>query len=362
MTGGVEELRARPGIVLPLALIALVALGLIASSLAFVAAQQRVIASRRADLVRARLAAESALALALTRWEPGTELPAGEPHLLGWSHGTLPGGGAHAASAEVLEEGFLFIRGTGRTDAGALASAGFLARFPDMDAMAGAVTVAIETAGPLSVGHLGVVGAAPGNLAFEPDPPCPGSGPPPSGGALRLPESAELWIADGAVIDGEVIRAPPGQTREAVAEWLQLADHRLAGTVVLAPATEGDTCVASPTNWGAPYSPDSPCARHAPFVHAIGELELAAGAGQGVLYAAQGLRLGRGTAFFGLVVAAGALEVEPDAVVRGAIVAGGPVRIDGEVSFNPCLAAWALSSSGLNRPARRPGRAAVPAF
>jgi hypothetical protein len=362
VTGGAEEPRARPGIVLPLALIALVALGLIASSLAFVAGQQRVIASRRADLVRARLAAETALALALTRWEPGTELPAGEPHLLGWSLGTLPGAGRHAASAEVLDEGFLFLRGTGQTDAGAFASAGLLARLPDLDAIADGVTAAIETAGPLFVGDFGVVGGAPATLAFEPDPPCPGSGPQPLGGALRLPESAELWIADGAIIDGEVIRAPPGQTREDVAEWLQLADHRLAGNVVVAPATEGDACVASPTNWGAPYSPDSPCARHAPFLHATGALELVTGAGQGVLYAAEELRLRRGTAFFGLIVAVGALEVEPDALVRGAIVAGGPVRIDGEVSFNRCLVAWALSSSGLNRPARRLGRTAVPAF
>jgi hypothetical protein len=352
----------RPGIVLVLALLVLLALGLLGAALVTAAGQQRRIAARHGDLLKARLAAEAALTLAVVDWPPGFELPEGGPVALPWAAGLLPGAGVHRATGERLTDGLLLLRGEGEVGVAARAVAAGLARVPALDSVGGLVAAALEAGGTLHLGTEAVIDAT------APDPPpgwplerCPGGEA--TAAALRLAVPEGLVREDGAVVLGSIEAGTADRLIAALRPLLRSADHRLGMRGAPAPRVEGDDCLEDPWNWGDPRAPSSPCGDRFPFLHAPQNLEITGGFGQAVLYVEGDLVLRSDTELSGLIVVTGRLEVERGAAIRGTVVAAGePGHVAGEIRLSRCAAGLALRHSGATRPLPNPGRTAIPAF
>lgn len=165
--------------------------------------------------------------------------------------------------------------------------------------------------------------------------------------------------------DREAARAL-AMVRPGGATWRALAAR---ATVVVAdgatrsplPALDADgTCdTAASGNWGEPGGTGiavAPCSRHAPVVHALGDLRIDGPArGQGVLLVNGNLVLDGDVALHGLVLVRDTLVLGAGTLVRGAVVSGavslGGVGTRGAtVRWSPCALAAArraLAPSGV---------------
>jgi hypothetical protein len=102
-----------------------------------------------------------------------------------------------------------------------------------------------------------------------------------------------------------------------------------AGASIAGPAPaldhDGKCDLSAPLNWGDPLrtqGADSPCRDYFPVTHALGDLHITGGAGQGILLVDGDLTIDGGFQFFGLVLVRGALVTTGSAAqVVGAVVA-----------------------------------------
>ncbi len=126
------------------------------------------------------------------------------------------------------------------------------------------------------------------------------------------------------------------------------------------PILSNATCVtALPGNWGDPYASGTPCGRYFPLVHAVGDLEIRAGRGQGVLVVEGSLTVAGGFSFAGLVLVGGSFTAEGIGTrIEGAVIvmnAGGSgSRVDGAttIQYSSCGLERALIGSGEPKPLR----------
>ncbi|MCC6319631.1 MAG: hypothetical protein IT361_18320 [Gemmatimonadaceae bacterium] len=114
-------------------------------------------------------------------------------------------------------------------------------------------------------------------------------------------------------------------TGNAWASLLARATVTLAPGAVVAPAPTlrvGVCDTSDSTNWGEPRGAGA-CARHAPVVHATGDLELRGGRGQGVLLVEGDLTISGGAEFHGVIVTRDDLRSgRGGGRVYGAVLAG----------------------------------------
>lgn len=126
-----------------------------------------------------------------------------------------------------------------------------------------------------------------------------------------------------------------------------------ATVITPAPTMVGAACDTSNTmNWGSP-SVTGPCQAHSPLIHALGDIEIRGGEGQGVLIAEGDVTFTLGGRFYGVVLSRDDLVMRPPAggTLFGVALAGnlrGPPTdhptIDGNslVQFSRCAAEAAL--------------------
>ena len=197
--------------------------------------------------------------------------------------------------------------------------------------------------------------------------------------ALTVRDSASVQV--GALISG-ADALPPGWTCPPVASpaadisagdttraALSAADSAaiaasaqaaiLAGATIAGPAPaydpEGRCDLSAPRNWGDPLlarGPASPCRDYFPVIHALGDLHVTGGEGQGILLVDGDLTIDGDFQFFGLVMVRGALVTTGTAAhIVGAVVASraslGAATV---VQYSRCALSQALLG------------AAVPAF
>lgn len=103
----------------------------------------------------------------------------------------------------------------------------------------------------------------------------------------------------------------------AMADKTFLGNQNFAGTIF--PQTSGGECLtASPTNWGDPLNPASPCFPYLPIVYVAGNLTISGGGyGQGILLVDGDLSVSGTFEYYGVVV------------VRGKAIWGGSARLIG---------------------------------
>ncbi len=367
--------QSPPGFVLLAAILLVAVAGLALAAGTAVAAHAVVIARGRADAVRARLAAEAAVRLALAGWRAGDEraLPLlGERALA--PPLTLPGGAVAGVRVIRLGGDLYLLRAEGRSGvararAGAvvrvLSVASLLAPFPA--AIAGervrlGASARVRVAAPVS--------APPGWSSPSCDPAAADSLAAVFGSAARPGVAAAELEAGSASIDGEPPAAAGALDPDTVGfgplSWERLAavaDRTESGAVRLAPVERADECDrAAAGNWGAPLDPATPCGGFFPLVYAPGDLRVLGGAGQGVLVVRGRLELQGDTHFYGAIFVGGHLEAEPGVALWGAARAGS-VSWAGDATYAACTLLRALGRSpGLGHPWRTGARLWVPMF
>ncbi len=352
-------------------LVAVAALALAAGTAA--AAHAVVLAGSRADAVRARLAAESAVRSALAGWRAGDEraLPLlGERALAPL---TLAGGAAGRPSVRRLGGDLFLLRAEGRAGA-ARARAGAVVRILSVASFLPPFPAAIAGDG-VRLGASARVGVSP--PASAPPAWLPASCDPSAAdtlaavfGVAQRPGIATGELeADGASIVGDPPVAGPTAADSGgfgPLSWDRVAaaaDRTETGALRLAPvAPDGDCDRAAAGNWGDPLDPGSPCATWLPLVYAPGDLRILGGAGQGVLVVRGRLLLEGDTRFYGTIFVGGAVQAQPGVALWGAVHAQ-EVSWAGEATYSACAVLRALGSSpGLGRPWRIGARLWIPLF
>lgn len=140
--------------------------------------------------------------------------------------------------------------------------------------------------------------------------------------------------------------------RDSIADAaLQLA----ADAVLSAPSPSldaaGECDVARTDNLGDPLrvlGTASSCADYFPVLHAPGNMRIAGGAGQGMVLVDGNLTLGSGARFSGVAVVRGVLEITEHSELIGAILASSVVVNDGSrVSYSSCAVERALRGAAV---------------
>jgi hypothetical protein len=292
----------RPGVVLVLALLALVAIEAVALGVVFLATQESRVAAAHERALRARLAAEGAAAAAAAEWR---RAPA--DLVCATDADTVP-----VTVTLSTADGF---EATGRVER--LPGRWLVARAEAVDAAGVRFSTALAFASPHPAQLLGFFPAA---LAGSTGAAVPA-------GAAVVPDG----VGELAVLLGAAAR------------------RSVSGDLVVAPALTNGRCDGSaPLNWGAPLDPAHACARFAPLVAITGPTRLLAGAGKGVLVVNGHLELREGSHFSGVILVAGQLTVAEGAAVTGAITVadGGAAENHGAVEYSACAVRRALLASG----------------
>lgn len=359
----------RAGIVLVLALVALLALALAGTAAVYAAGHASLVATARVNALRARLAAEAAARAGAARWNdslralaPGQSVAVGDARIRRLSPG-------------------LFLATAEARDHGAVARAGFLVRVLELREslvlFPAAVAGASVRIGAGATADAGAAAAAPPGWDDTRCPPGLADTLAAVFGAVGLP-GAEAPSALALDVAGRADGEPPTAVAPALADTLpglgplswgrlaSLADRVEGGSVRIGPVLDGVACATGAAgNWGDPTHPAAPCADHFPLVVAPGDLQLLGGAGQGVLVVEGDLVVSGDTRFDGAVLAAGDVILRDSATVHGAVRSAGTITLDdeAEVDYSACaLARVLLEAPALDRPFRPRGRWRVPVF
>jgi hypothetical protein len=142
-----------------------------------------------------------------------------------------------------------------------------------------------------------------------------------------------------------------------------------AGTLLtgIAPIVAGTTCVASvnPANWGEPnhVALPTPCETYFPVIHALGDLKITGGRGQGILLVDGDFTAAGNFQFTGVVITRGALKMSGTgnkivgAVMAATVSVDDDVTLSGNTSilYSSCALVASLSASAYPKQARQRG-------
>ncbi|HEX7052134.1 MAG TPA: polymer-forming cytoskeletal protein [Longimicrobiales bacterium] len=341
----------------------LLGLGTVSAALLYVGLQESRISRAGADVLRARLAAESAVRIALAMWDTREFRDMAPAEVR-----ALDAASPAAADRIVVERlaGSLYrIRAQATAPSGARARAGIVIRTLDIAELWRPFGAAITLRGDLRVdAQADVVGLDYGDFAAQwtPDD-CPAAA---FTDLVRTFGRADL---PATRVPDSVAATEPGATRIgplAPTTLADIADHVVTGDLTPAPAYDTGRCdTGVPANWGAPLAPDDPCGHFFPLVFAPGDLHVSGGAAQGVLIVAGDLTIDDGARFYGPVVVAGRVTIRDTSTIRGALIGSGDVAVHDQarITYDPCAIWRALARApALNRPFRSGPRFWVPAF
>ncbi len=324
--------RREAGFALFFVLVALVCIAAAATGTLTLAAAQARTSGGRLELLRARVAAATALSDVLSAW-PADPDSAALADAAGVPPGSLPGS---VVRRSWLADGLVLLRAAAAAGANRRrATAGLAAVVRSI--RPAELVAAVSAAATLGPGASLLLDPA-GTLAAASGTPCDSG-------------AAGVRIAGGSFSGGTagVTGAPPFDTTTA-----QPLDH-------LGPLALAQIEAAADTVLGAgPFSSTSPAGvALVPAGVAADVLEFS-----GILVAGGDVLLPPGAVVQGLVLVAGSLTIQPGASVTGAlVVAGGSATVGGTVAFDRCVLATATASGGLFRhPFRLPGRFWLPAY
>jgi hypothetical protein len=346
----------------------LLALGLLAAGLVFIAAEESAIARGTEDQLRARLAAESAVRGGLSGWRAVDYrgMATGASREIGAEVAGLPAGGTQSITVERLAGPLYLIRARAATAGGTMARAAGLVRGLEPAELWQAFPAALTTEGPLELwGEEAVAG-----LFAEPS----AGGEPGAAGCLEA-AVRELEIAFGDV-ERPALRAAGDGRRPALhlgpldlTAVRQVADRYANSAVAPRPVEAAGRCdYDAVDNWGAPGSPGSPCADHFPLILAPGDLHFTDGIGQGILMVAGNLTMSGEASFHGAVVVAGGLHLRDQAKIIGAasIAPDGlsaTLAHESRITYGACALLRAFTEApALNRAFRPRDRGWIPQF
>lgn len=364
-SGSGEARALRGGFALVTILLILTALGLLATGLVFIAAEESTISQGMESRLRGRLAAESSVRAALAGWraEEYHDLEIGAVREIGPEVAGSPPGGS-SITVERLAGPLYLLQAhvTARDGMGTRATA--IIRSVNAAELLPALPAALTTAGPIELWDSNAVeGFSPEVASGEEVAEC------------LAPALQEIHAAFGGTERPAVQTIPADLAATYKLGPLDtnalshLADR--VETQALSPwPTESDAGCETMAhgNWGEPLRPDSPCARYFPVINAPDGLHLSDGQGQGILVVDGDLTIAGETEFFGVLIVAGRLTLRDRARVAGAAIIHGaayPTLLldESRLTYEPCAIMAALkNTTALNRAFHPGDRAWIPQF
>lgn len=335
---------SRRGAALAVVLLLLLAMTALGHGVLLLARRELAASRAGQGVVRARLAAQSAVRL-LAAMPP----PPGLDSVPVWGlvpgpSGALTGTGYRGALRRLSRERWMLQgwgRGPGDTEVGVGRTAWIL------DPVARVVSaIAVVTAGPEAL--VQVEGTVEGE-SFTATP----SGLPAAVCADWQPALDSL-VEPGGI---PPVGVAPDWARErdalavgplAAADLLRRLPEGPGGSGAPAPTEElGECATGDPWNWGDPDRPYRPCGTHLPARAVEGDLVMEGGVGQGLLLVMGDLILRGEARFHGLVLVGGALTVREGARIEGVARVGAGLHVgpDSRIAGSACRALRALAAA-----------------
>lgn len=356
----------RNGFALVVVLLTLITLTLLVSGLIYISAEEVWITRGTEELLRTRLAAESAVRSELARWETTHhhELPVGARRGITPAEPAAPPAGTTTTTIERLDGPHFLLRARTTAPGGTRATAAAVIRTIDPIELWRELLATIATTGQIdSQGNDALIG-------FSPDPDATGAEL-----ACQITALPAMSAAFGTAERPPSIELPPGR-----AEILRLgpldanalqhnADRVEAGNITPHPSTGEDGCATEArANWGAPRQPGSPCEEYFPLIFAPNGLRIEGGQGQGILTVTGDLTISGNTEFHGIVLVHGNLRLTGQARIHGAAIITGPgasttIEGDARLNYDPCSLESAINGAQITKRAYHPvDRSWVPSF
>lgn len=358
----------RQGVALPMAIFALVVIGVLVGASFFIGRQEQIVGRNTVRVQQAFAAAEGGMQQAVVLWDPQVYngLAVGDSATFG---GTLTGTGWYRGSVKRLNSLLFLARSEGfSTDSATRQQIGMLLRLRPVEVD---ITAALRTQGQVRVGGSSYTNGndnLPSGWTGCPalEPPLPGiQMPDSSGGNFSTSGCGGLsCIAGNPKIDEDTTITTATLTTFGDAtfdDWRDLATKRITGgTRRIEPSVTGGACNrADPNNLGAPLSPTSACGGYFPVTWVEGDLNINGVQGQGVLIVNGDLDVQGGFEFFGPVLVRGRLSTQgTGGHFNGGVIAAN-VDLDQNtilgnavISYSSCAIARALQNSAPAAPLR----------
>ena len=371
--------RTRSGVALPMVLGAMVLIGVLIAGVMFASLQEFRIGGNSQHQARAAAAAEFGLNRVIAEWQPlnNTKMLAGDT--LKYNY-TLSSGGTAAVTATRLPGPFYWVvsegqAGAKRVDLSARRQYGQMLRLDQPDVgFLGALTAR----GGVTVGGSAFVSGKDSKASGWTG--CPATADVPG---VALPDTTGAKLPGCSVsktcVSGSTafLQTPVANDTSTYFNYGNTNYTKLAavaskvipnGTTIpaLAPTVVGGVCnIALLNNWGDANrnTPAGKCESYFPVIHALGNIHITGGVGQGILLVDGDLQMSGSAWFVGVVIVRGTLRTSGSGAGVYGVVMAANVNLDDEttvignsyIQYSSCAVANVLAASAMVIPVKERG-------
>lgn len=370
----ITSLRSRRGMALPLALFALIIIGVLITAVFTIARLEARQGNGSIATLQAFEAAETGLATMLGNWNTASYNALQVDSTLTLPTVTVGGGARYATSIRKMNATTFLARSEGQLldPNGRISTRREVVQLMRLLQAQIPINAAITTRVGINVtgsSQVSGVDSIPGGWGSS----CPPAGPTRPGIRDSSGNVTTSGACSGAscIVGSPRIQTDPTVTTSSFTQFgaVSFASLAASATKVLSasvyngigPVTTGSPAVCSTgvlTNWGAPRSPSThACFNYLPVIYHPGDVKLNGGTGQGVLLVGGNLELAGGFEFFGPVVVMGRLR----STGTGGHIYGGLMANDADltvsllsgnsvVNYSSCAVNRALQAIATGRP------------
>ena len=361
-------MRDSRGVALPMAVFALVVIGVLVGASFFIGRQEQTVGRNTVRAQQAFSAAEAGAQLQVANWDPSVYNGMAVGGQVTYA-GTLSGSGWYRGSVRRLNTLLFLVRSEGFSqDSTGRQQIGMLVRLRPVEID---IAAALTTQGDVRVGGSSRTDGndnAPAGWSGCPalEPPLPG---------IRLPERDDIstsgcggasltcvtgspQVEEDPTINDSTLTTFGDATFD---DWRSLATKVISGgNRRIEPSLTGGACnKADPNNWGSPLAPTAACGSYFPITWVEGDLNINGVQGQGVLLVNGDLDVQGGFEFYGPVLVRGSVNTQgTGGHFSGGVIAAN-VNLDQNdilgnavVTYSSCAIARALQNSAPAAPLR----------
>lgn len=317
MTRNHDVLDNTRGVALPIAIFALVVIGVLVGASFFIGRQEQSVGRNTVRLQQAFGAAEAGMQLQAANWMAtgANQMPVGGSISFG---GSLSGSGWYRGDVRRLNDLLFLVRSEGfSTDSNSRQQLGMLLRLRPIEVD---ITAALKTQGATKIGGSSFING------YDTPPPgwagCPALLPALPG--IQLPDAGDITTAGcgglSCVAGEPKVDEDPTITTSSLTSFgdadfddlMAMATKIVpGGNRKIEPSVVDSVCnVADRNNWGAPLQPASECGNYFPIIGSTTNLNINGVQGQGVLVVDGDLSVQGSFEFFGPVIVRGRLKTQ----------------------------------------------------
>jgi len=361
-----HRLSSRRGVALPMAIFALVVIGILVGASFYIGRQEQTVGRNTVRLQQAFSAADGGLQLEVANWDPPTfnAVAVGDSVSFG---GTITGSGWYRGTVRRLNDLLFLVRSEGFSrDSNARQQVGMLVRLRPIELD---ITAALKTQGATKIGGSSFIDGndnLPAGWSGCPSllPPLPG---------IQLPDATDITTAGcgglSCVSGSPKVDENPNITYDSLTTFgdANIDDLKALATKIvpggnrkIQPSLTGGACnKADLNNWGSPLTPGGACGGYFPIIWSDGDLTINGDQGQGVLIVDGDLSVQGGFEFYGPVIVKGALKTQgTGGHFNGGVIAANisleqnDVLGNAVISFSSCAVMRALQNTAAAAPLR----------